>query len=306
MNQEQDEIINVVLVIYMINNVINVDLFMNGVFKDTKIMKDIIREFINDGVFKSNEKYHVLYGQVKGKNVKWMNKINRIRKALIEVYDDELCGYFINVNDLVDNRNLIKFVKRMCLRRNDGFDETLIHFNDDMIYQYDSVMSYDLDNEYIIKVNKKIEQNNHKMDSVNEQKNMTKQNDNKVDSTNNHIKNVDLIHRMFDFKNAQNKLLSITYDESVIKVLREIHDRRDVLIDGEMERSIKLLKKIGFIHENDYYIYKDRVILKTPFVHAWGDWIKHRNKRYVDKDNSLEYCISRLNIRQIWCDHHLF
>jgi len=311
------DIVNVVFYFYYINGGLLVDLFINGIVPSdmNDYLSELANEFLNDTIFNKKSVGHFSYGQIKHERIKRTNKITRFRvvgnfKVGVNVSDQ-----FIEIREQKDNRNMINFVKRMCLRVDTDYEETIIHFDETGVDSYDSVMSFDLIEdspvkfklyEDLIKENKektkkledKIEKDAGKVKDTNNTKNdclinERKQRDEEQES----------ISQMFDFRlSFKSKfLVSIEYPREMINVMNHIKTSPSI-ITPEMSRNIRYLKDINFIHDDGYYVYKDRVILKQPFCWAWGDWIKHRDRSYIGYYKSHEECISRINWYNIWTD----
>jgi len=273
-------IINVVLISYRnLNEELVIDMYINGKTSNIQYLKDIALELFYDGVFNDVKKYHYIYGQiqtVRQNHISIQNKVNKVA-SIIKLKVSEHKSESLKhepIKELITNRRMINFIKKLCLREiNDSdYDEDLIHFNpeDSEKIEFDDVILNNL---------------------------MSKDQNKIINNTRDNIKEQNVTFKDLFDTNDINVILNAPLNQQ--KIIQEF-TRKDIIIDGEMERNLKMLKSINFI-TNDYYIYNDKVILKKPCANAWGDWIKHRDKSYY-YNNSREFCISRIGWNQIWDD----
>jgi hypothetical protein len=86
-------------------------------------------------------------------------------------------------------------------------------------------------------------------------------------------------------------------DETDECVYSEVGD-----ITHEQRENINMLQAMGYINSRNFYIWNDRIILKTPFCFAHGDFISNRSRNYTSHDPRFgsSLGISRINKMDIF------
>jgi hypothetical protein len=84
-------------------------------------------------------------------------------------------------------------------------------------------------------------------------------------------------------------------------ILREMCVQNSVPHLEEAITNIKMLISINYIQMGNFYVKADKVVLKTPFIHAFGDFIVNRHGYHQYKRDGYQERITRLTHDDLVC-----
>lgn len=115
------------------------------------------------------------------------------------------------------------------------------------------------------------------------------------------IKNKESVVSMMNNGNSKEIVVEPSKVEDNKHTRKEEEFVESTILAVEKRLGIKLLKDMNFIKDDNYVIMNDKIVLKKPFAHAYGDLILGRGLVYLI-NGRVFYGITRLGIDEINID----